>query len=114
MNHLVVAKWKGYLKVEEVKDGCGFMSQLFKENLITIHLSEHRDLRVLSQDVQEYLVKEWFPEIEKIGVRKVGAVVSYDVFAEATVRKVNSEGSAGKLVIELFSSDEECICWLLE
>lgn len=112
-NEIVVARWIGFLTLEEVRAGCGFMTHLFKDREIKIHMSEHRDLGILSLEVQKYLVREWFPEIENIGVRKVGAVLANDVFAEATVRRVNREASNRNLTIRMFTTAEDCIQWLL-
>ncbi|MBT1699471.1 hypothetical protein KK083_21415 [Fulvivirgaceae bacterium PWU4] len=112
-NGIVVAKWTGFLTLEEVRAGCGFMTHLFKDLEIKMHMSEHRDLGILSLEVQNYLVRGWFPEIENIGVRKVGAVVANDVFAEATVRRVNSEASNRNLTIRMFTTTEDCVQWLL-
>jgi hypothetical protein len=51
--------------------------------------------------------------VEKVGLRKVGAVVAEDVFAAATVNKVNKEGQVGNLQINMFNSESECTKWLL-
>jgi len=112
-NNLIVAKWIGFLKPEEVRKGCAFMTTYIKDNLLKGHLSDHRQLKVLSKEVQDYLTMQWFPEVEKIGLRKVGAVVAEDVFAAATVNKVNKEGQMGNLQINMFNSESECVKWLL-
>lgn len=112
-NNVVVAKWIGFLKPDEVRKGCSLMTKYIKDNQIKSHLSDHRQLRVLSKEVQDYLTHKWFPEVEAVGLRKVGAVVSEDVFAAATVNKVNKEGSVGKLQINMFNSEIECEKWLL-
>jgi hypothetical protein len=112
-NNVIYAKWIGFLKPEEVRKGCAFMTMYVKDNLVKSHLSDHRELRVLSREVQDYLTKEWFPEVEKVGLTKVGAVVADDVFAAATVSKVNKEAQVGKLTINMFNSETECVKWLL-
>jgi hypothetical protein len=112
-NNLIYAKWIGFLKYDEVKKGCAFMTRYIKEHNLKSHLSDHRSLKVLSKEVQDYLTKEWFPEVEKIGLTKVGAVVADDVFAAATVNKVNSEAKVGKLTINMYNSETDCTKWLL-
>ncbi|HYC86269.1 MAG TPA: hypothetical protein VEB86_13645 [Chryseosolibacter sp.] len=112
-NNVIVAKWIGFLKPEEVRKGCSFMTKYIKGNVVKSHLSDHRQLRVLSKEVQDYLTREWFPEVEKIGLKKVGAVVAEDVFAMATVNKVNKEAQVGNLQINMFNSEHECVKWLL-
>jgi hypothetical protein len=112
-NNVIVAKWIGFLKPQDVKKGCSFMTKYIKENGLRHHLSDHRQLKVLSKEVQDYLTQVWFPEVEKIGLRKVGAVVAEDVFAAATVSKVNKEGQVGNLSINMFDSEPKCVNWLL-
>lgn len=111
--NVIVAKWIGFLKADEVKKGCAFMTRYIKANSLQGHLSDHRNLKVLSREVQDYLTQQWFPEVEKIGLRKVGAVVAEDVFAATTVSKVNREANVGQLKINMFNSEPECIKWLL-
>lgn len=110
---VLVAKWIGFLRPDDVKRGCRFMTKYIQEKDVKSHLSDHRSLKVLSKEVQDYLTKEWFPEVEKVGLKKVGAVVAEDVFAAATVSKVNNEAKIGQLTINMFNSEKECTKWLL-
>lgn len=110
---LLTAKWIGFLRPDDVKKGCRFMTKYIKEQDVKSHLSDHRSLKVLSKEVQDYLTREWFPEVEKVGLTKVGAVVAEDVFAAATVNKVNNEAKVGNLTINMFNSERECTKWLL-
>lgn len=112
-NNVIVAKWIGFLRPDDVRLGCNFMTKYIKDNYLKHHLSDHRQLKVLSKEVQDYLTREWFPQVEKVGLRKVGAVVADDVFAAATVNKVNKEASIGNLQINMFNSEPDCIKWLL-
>jgi hypothetical protein len=111
--NVIVAKWIGFLKPDQVRKGCSFMTRYIKDNKLKSHLSDHRQLKVLSKEVQEYLTMEWFPEVERCGLTKVGAVVAEDVFAAATVNKVNKEGAVGNLKINMFNSENDCRTWLL-
>ncbi|MDI9340642.1 MAG: hypothetical protein QM534_08720 [Sediminibacterium sp.] len=111
--NLIGAKWIGFLSLENVKKGCSFLTKFIRNNQVKIHLSDHRQLKVLSKEVQAYLTQEWFVEVEKIGLTKVGAVVSKDIFAVATVSKVNKEATIGNLQIDMFQTEEECVDWLL-
>jgi hypothetical protein len=112
-NNVLVAKWIGFLKPPDVIKGCSVMTKYIKGNpAIKGHLSDHRQLKVLSKEVQDYLTKEWFPEVEKAGLKKIGVVVAEDVFAATTVNKVNKEAQVGNLKINTFNSDVDCVNWL--
>ena len=110
--NIIVAKWIGFLKIDQVKAGCSFLTSYVRTNRIKGHLSDHRGLKVLSAEVQDYLTKTWFAEVEGVGLRRVGAIVSDDVFAKATVDRVNTLAKVGNLQILMFSSEKDCIEWL--
>jgi hypothetical protein len=111
---ILYAKWKGFLKPNQVRTGCRFMTEYVRGKNITMHLSDHRDLRVLSKEVQDYLISEWFPEIEREGMKKIAALEAPDPFAKITVDKVNKEAKVGNLIIRSFIREEDCIKWLFE
>ncbi|MBL3656961.1 hypothetical protein [Fulvivirga sediminis] len=110
---VITAQWIGFLKTDQVKRGCDLMTEFIKENEIKFHLSDHRSLKVLSKEVQEYLGGSWFPEVESIGLTKLAVLVSDDVFTKATVDKVN-ESAVGSLKIHTFNSERNCFDWFKE
>lgn len=90
------------------------MTDFIREQNLQQHLSDHTDLKVLSAEVQDYLAGEWFFEVEKEGLRKVAVRLAKDIFAQATVRKVNRSERYRDLQIESFTSCEEAYDWLLQ
>ncbi|MEP2772816.1 MAG: hypothetical protein ABJH05_11750 [Fulvivirga sp.] len=108
---VIYAEWKGFLKLDQVKKGCLMMTKEIKNNNTKMHLSDHRELRVLSKEVQDYLTQEWFPQVEAAGLKKVAALVSDDVFAKATVDKVNTTAKVGNLTIKTFNAKKDCLDW---
>ncbi|MTI19714.1 hypothetical protein E1176_01640 [Fulvivirga sp. RKSG066] len=111
---VLYAEWIGFLKADQVQVGCKAMTDYIKKNKVKTHLSDHRKLRVLAKEVQGYLTEEWFPEVESNGLRRVAVLVSDDVFAKATVDKVNTTAKVGQLVIKTFNAPKDCINWLSE
>ncbi len=109
---ILYAKWSGFLKPEEVREGCEAMTHYISANKVKAHLSDHTDLKVLSKEVQDYLTKEWFPEVEQSGLQKIAALVSQNAFAKATVDKVNHEAQIGEMKIFTFGTKQDCIDWL--
>jgi hypothetical protein len=113
-NQIIKAKWMGFLKIDEVKKGCSEMTKFISDNHITKHISNHIHLKVLSKEVQNYLTGEWFPETQAFGLRKVGVIVSEDVFAQATVNTVNMKSQRDQLQFNTFDQEVKCIEWLNE
>lgn len=111
-DRIVIAKWKGFLTVDQVKRGCEVINQQVVKNKLTKHLSDHSQLKVLSKEVQDYLGGTWFSQVEKIGLRKIAVNLAEDVFAQATVKKVNGEQKFGQMLIDSFGSYESAFKWL--
>lgn len=109
--NVIKARWIGFLKLDQVKKGCDVISGYIKDNKLKGHISDHRSLKILSKEVQEYLGAVWFPEVERLGLTKIAVLVSDDVFAKATVDKVN-ETAVGNLAIHTFNAEKDCNDWL--
>ena len=84
-----------------------------KQNRLSVHLSEQTELKVLSKDVQDYLVNTFFPEVEQAELRKLAVQLAEDIFAQATVATVNTKSSSGKLQINSFGSAQKSVDWLV-
>ncbi|WKN31957.1 hypothetical protein PZB74_01120 [Porifericola rhodea] len=113
-NKIVVAKWSGFLKLDTTKKACDAMVKFVKENRVNKHLSDQSTLKVLSKEVQGYLVGEAFPELDKAGLRRLAVLVSEDVFAKATVDNVNNATMMGNIKVKTCNSKKECIEYLNE
>ncbi len=115
-NRVIIAQWIGFLKIDEVKKGCNILIDFVKKNRITKHLSDQRKLKVLSKDVQGYLVDEFFGEMGKNGLTKLAVLVSDDIFAKASVENVNQTTATkiGGITFNTFNAQQDCINWLNE
>lgn len=111
-NRIITAQWIGYLRPDDVKVGCGKMTEFVSKNKISKHISNQTKLKVLSKEVQAYLVGEWFPEVVRVGLKKIAIIVAEDIFAQATVSNVNTK--AGNLQISTFHAEADAIKWLNE
>ncbi len=113
-SQVIIAKWIGFLKMEDLKKGCELMNNHIKQDKLTRHISDQTELKVLAKELQEYIGGVWFDEVEKLGLRKIAILVAEDVFAQATVNKVNTNAQFRKLQIQTFGSLESCYKWLSE
>lgn len=110
--NVIYAKWKGFLNINQVIQGCEIITSYIIKNKITNHLSDHTELKVLSKEVQEYLTGRWFNDVEKAGLRKIAVKIAEDVFAQATVNNVNTKQQYGKMSIQTFGNINEAYKWL--
>jgi len=110
---ILVARWMGFLQLDEVMEGCRVMGEVIRTHQLKRHLSDHTELKVLKASVQNYLIGEAFPEAERAGLEKIAVLTSHDVFTQATVENVNGQSGSNRLKIAIFPSREECYAWLL-
>lgn len=114
-NGIIIAKWSGFLKLDSTKKGCDSMVEFVRKNKTTKHLSDQSSLKVLSKEVQGYLVTEAFPALDKAGLKRLAVLVSEDVFAKATVDNVNTNAmKMGNITVKTFNTRRDCIDWLNE
>jgi hypothetical protein len=115
-NNIITAQWIGFLKPEDVREGCEYIDQQIRKHNITNHISDQRKLKILSKDVQEYLVGECFPMWGQSGLKKIAVFVSSDLFAKVSVDKVNQNAieKAGFITFGTFDKHEDCVQWLSE
>ena len=111
-HNIVIAKWVGYLRLEDLKKGCDELVKIVKQHEITKHISDQVNMKVLSKEAQEHLVQKVFPLLDQHGLRKLAVFVSNDVFAQATVNKVNTEVQMGNVQINTFNAYKDCVDWL--
>ncbi|MEN7547661.1 hypothetical protein AAG747_07070 [Rapidithrix thailandica] len=113
-NQVIVARWKGFLKPEQLDEGTKALTQAIRSRRIKKHLSDQSELKVLSSDIQKRLVEGVLPEIERAGVTKLAVKSADDIFAIATVEKVNNSSQIGNMTIKTFNTDQQCLNWLNE
>jgi len=91
------------------------MLEVIKERDIKLHLSDHRSLKVMMDDVKDYVTKEWFAKAEAIGLRRVAALVSENIFARSSIDEVNQQAQVKLrgLTIDTFNIFKQCEDWLL-
>ena len=109
INQIVIAKWVGYLRLEDIKKGCDGLVKVVKQHEIAKHISDQVDMKVLSKEAQDHLVQKVFPLLDQHGLRKLAVFVSNDVFAQATVNKVNTEVQMGNVQINTFNAYKDCL-----
>ncbi len=111
--NIITADWTGYLKLEQVIESCSMMSKIIKENKIKLHYSNQSNLKVLSKAVQKYLIEEWYPEIERLGLERIAVLNATDLFARASASKVNDTVmELEKLNVFSFALEKEYHYWL--
>ena len=112
--NIITAKWKGFLKLDQVQHGCEIITEFVRKHEGVNHLSDHRELKILTSEIQNYLGGIWFPEVASVGLEKIAVLVAKDLFASLTVDKVNETNHVGSLQIKTFETITQCESFLTE
>ncbi len=114
INKIVITRWKGTLTIEQVHEVVLFKEAFIRKNEIKHNLNDHLELNVLSPELQQYLEDDGHPILRRAGLRKIAVRLAKDIFAQATVRKVNKKEEIGEgLAIAVFPSYKDAYAWLL-
>lgn len=111
---IVTANWTGFLKMEETKDACKALFNTIRQHKATKHLSSQEKMKVLNAEIQGYVVTEVFPELAKLGLKKMAVLLSSDLFAQISAMSVHdkSNNKVGNMEIKSSDSPQECLKWL--
>ena len=110
---IVVAKWTGFLQLDDVMEGCRVMGDAIHKHGLKRYLSDQTELKVLKASIQNYLIGEVFPDFQRAGLERVAVFSSDDVFTQATVENVNGQVESNRLRFATFTTWEACYAWLL-
>ena len=86
----VVMVWKGFVKSSEYREIMTKAYETAKLHKAKNWLSDMTDAKVVTQEDQKWVNEYLIPEGYKIGVKKVGMVLSENVFNEMFAKKLGA------------------------
>lgn len=117
----VFTEWKGFVYEADLRTGLNKALELLQTKQAHKFLNDTRKLRVISQEDQAWIVKDWMPRTIKAGLRVSVSVVPESQLALASF---NSALQKAESVIETaarsgngietasFHSYEEALAWI--
>ncbi len=88
--YTLTVKLKGFMKIEHLLDITRFMDTFIKKHTITALLVDQSELKVLSKDVLDQMMK-MISAISRDGIQRIAIVDAEDIFAKASFAKINKE-----------------------
>ncbi len=110
---IIQANWKGFLKINNVLEGMENLLEGVNTHGVQRHISDQSQLRILPKEIKEYMVKDGLASMEAAGLKKVGIIRAHDYFAQIAVNKINKKANVKDLDIQTFSSEKDCVTWLI-
>jgi hypothetical protein len=102
--HLAVGIWRGFFElsskvfIDEMWRSIDFI----RDRKIIAVISDHSDLKVVSQDVLDWLHENWYPNAAKHGLRVEAALSAKSVVANLSLKQMLNEAKTGKVSTPLF------------
>ncbi|HEY9005415.1 hypothetical protein [Ohtaekwangia sp.] len=89
-DHTISVKLNGFLKAEHLLDISRFIETFIKKHSITAMMVNQTELKVLSKDVLEQMTKIVHATAQN-GIQKIAIVDAEDIFAKASLGKLQKE-----------------------
>lgn len=105
------ADWTGFQNLESIQKGCLRMLDMLKKN--KVHSVLNNNIHVLGNwsEAADWSNNEWFPAMEKAGLRYFAWINSPSVFSQLSARK-SVDTLVGKIVFRFFNNVEPAIKWI--
>lgn len=104
--------WKGYANDDEVVECQNKVLEILKNSKSTAYIADMYKFQGASPEVQEWVVKEWFPKMFEAGLKTLSMVFPPDQFGTFSMEQVLTEEVSNKLNKEMFKTYDEASNWI--
>jgi hypothetical protein len=118
--HLAIGMWKGFFKLDDKTfiDEMWLSIDFIKQKEIVTIISDHSELKVVSEDVLDWLHTNWYPNAAKNGLRIEAALDAKSAIANLSLKKMLNEAKTGTVSTPKFpnfrSAYDFCVKFLNE
>jgi PAS domain S-box-containing protein len=103
--------WTGFQDLESVKAGCLKMLEMLRKNQCHKVLNDNSHVLGTWSEAAEWVGREWFPMMEKVGLQYFAWILSASTFSIMSAEKsINLK--EGKVVTQLFTTHAEATQWI--
>jgi PAS domain S-box-containing protein len=110
-DHRLDVDWIGFHNLESVQRGCLKMLDMLKKNKVSKVLNSNIHVLGNWSEAADWGNTEWFPAMEKAGLRYFAWVYSPSVFSQLSARK-SVDTLAGQVVIQFFTDVASAEEWI--
>lgn len=112
-SNAVKAIFDDYIKEEDFKNFANQILDKVKVSGKKKLLYDTRGLKVMSQDVQDWINESWFPKANKLGISHMAFIMPESIFGKISMEQTNSEKSQiGNINIQYFGDMITAKEWL--
>ena len=110
---IVIWTISGFVNLNDFKEAANNTHQLRKKHNTSKQINDINNMKVLSNEIQEFIDKSYFPDAKNSGLKYFAFVVPENTFGKLSMENVN-KGASEKynMDIKYFNSQEKAIEWL--
>ena len=103
--------WTGFQDLESVKHGCLLMLDMLKNNKISKVINDNTHVLGTWSDAADWAGKDWFPMMEKAGLKYFAWIYSPSAFSKLSAQK-SVDVAVGNVIIQFFTDITSAETWI--
>ncbi len=107
-----IGNWNGFVSGEEYKTGLNKALELLKEKKTHKWIGNLSNMEAITEEDQRWANEVWFPNALAAGMKRLGVVVSKDIFNQMSVEEMLNKVESLDLVTQYFDNLENAKAWM--
>ncbi len=110
----VVLEWITAPISSEFREGLTQGLELLKSTKAKNWIGDVRNLGAIDPDDQKWSNEEWFPKVLASGLKKVGVIISDDIFNQMSIDEIMSKVESAGFASQYFDDIDKAAQWMKE
>ncbi len=111
-NDWLYYKWRGFLLIEELKTGYNKILEILEQEKVTNALADHSNIVGPWNEANEWLVAEWTPKANKLGLKNLAINTAGDLFSNISLELFLINNKNTNYATQVFDTLEDAKNWL--
>jgi len=111
-NNWLHYKWRGFLLTEELKIGYNKILEVLEQEKLDTALADHANIVGPWNEANEWLVAEWTPRANKLGLRNLAINTAGDLFSNISLELFLINNKNTNYTTQVFDTLEDAKNWL--
>ncbi|HEX8608685.1 MAG TPA: PAS domain-containing sensor histidine kinase, partial [Pedobacter sp.] len=111
MDQRLDVDWTGFQTLRSVQDGCMRMLEILRKSRCQKVLNDNRHVLGTWSEAAEWVGKDWFPMMEKAGLRYFAWIFSPSAFSQLSAKK-SIDVKEGNVVTQFFTEITAAEAWI--
>lgn len=109
---LIFMDWDGYATSEQFRAGSELMLRLVQEHNVSKVLADTKDMVLISQEDQKWVVNEIFPKLIDAGCKTMALVSPHHYFNKVAIESLSFKANEKSLSCRIFHNLKTATDWL--